>query len=314
MEDSALKRFDSKLASTIIAGSFVVLIAVAPILIRTIGWRPGYVTQVYTIIPIWIISGLSLTIITGYVGQISIAQAALMGLGAYGTAILSTRGVPIPFSVGAALTVAIIGAMILGLPTLRLRGPYFVVTSMAFNGIFYEIVVNWIDVTRGPNGISNVPSYGYLPVIGTYLPWGVALGCMAFVWYLGQTRLGKSMMAVRDDELAAGAIGLRVVFIKSIAFILSGVLAGTAGVLLGHLIGYVSPEFYNIDQSVFLLTMALLGGVRKIEGVVMGAIVMIIIQEVLQGFVYIQLLFYGVTMLAVILFVPQGLVSLFERK
>jgi branched-chain amino acid transport system permease protein len=309
-----LKRSNPFLRKRVILGLVIALIVLVPVLIRIVGWRTGYLIQVYAILPIWIIGGLSLTVITGYVGEISVAQAALMGMGAYVSALLSTNGVSLPISIGAALIAAVLGALILGVPTLRLRGPYFVVASMAFNGIFHQIVVNWIDVTRGPNGISGVPSYGRLPIIGTYLPWLIAIACLIAVWYLGQTRLGKSMMAVRDDELAASAIGLRVAFIKSIAFVFSGFIAGLAGVLLGHLIGYISPEFYTIDQSVFLLTMVLLGGVRKIEGAALGAVVMVVVQEVLRNFVFVQILFYGVIMLAVILFVPQGLWLAFEGK
>jgi branched-chain amino acid transport system permease protein len=236
-----------------------------------------------------------------------------MGFGAYTSAILTSYGVSPVLGVLGGLASAVLGALILGLPTLRLRGPYFIVSSMAFNGIFYEIVNNWGDLTNGPNGMS-VVSYSNVPIVGTYLTWFVALLCLGAVSYIGTTRLGKSMMATRDDELAADAIGLRVSLIKSIAFAISGLLAGLSGILLAHMIGYISPETFNLNQSVFLLTLVLLGGVRRIGGVILGTLLMVFAQEVLRDFVQLQLLLYGTTMLIVILFVPRGIISLFDRS
>ncbi|HOQ98583.1 MAG TPA: branched-chain amino acid ABC transporter permease [Anaerolineae bacterium] len=294
-----------------VVGAAIVL---APSFTRGVGYRTGYFLQLYSLLPIWIAAALSLTMITGYIGEVSLGQGALMGVAAYVSAVLSTRGVPIVISVIAALVMAVIGAMILGFPTLRIRGPYFVVSSMAFNGMFYELALNWLPVTGGPSGISNVPSYALVPFIGQYVPWVVAAICMLAVWYIGQTRLGKSMMAVREDEMAAGAIGLRVAFLKSIAFLISGLVAGLAGVSLVHFVGFVSPEFYSINQSLLLLTMVLLGGARRVEGAVVGCLLMFIVQEVLRPFAEVQLLCYGVVMLLVVQFFPRGLVSLFERQ
>jgi len=309
-----MKRPIEKYKAIVVILLLALLVVIIPNLITLFGWRVNYLKQVYAIIPIWIIAGLSLTIINGYVGEISLAQAALMGLGSYASAILSTRGVPIYLAVVVAIIISMFGAFLLSIPTMRVRGPYFVVASMAFNGIFYQVVVNWIDLTRGPNGISGIPSYGRLPFWGTYLPWLVAAICLIFVWYLSNTRIGKSMMAVRDDDLAASAIGLKVTFIKTFAFVISGMLAGLAGILLGHLIGYISPDYYTIDQSVFLLTMVLLGSVRKLEGVILGALLMVAIQEFLRGYPSIQLLLYGLSMLIVIIFVPEGIYATIERR
>lgn len=286
----------------------------APLVIEALSWRTGYLLQVYALIPVWIIATLSLTIITGHVGQVSAGQAALMGIGAYTSALLSTKGVPLVAAIGAALLVSLLGATLLGLPTLRLRGPYFVVTSLAFNGIFYQLVNNWTGVTGGASGISSIPRYGGSVVFAGYLHWLVAGIVLLGVLALGRTRLGKSMMAIRDDEVAANAIGMRVIHVKLLAFMISGLIAGVSGVLMAHFIGFISPDFFTIDQSLLLLTMALLGGVRRPEGAVMGSILMVSIQELFRRFAELQLLFYGLTMLVVILFFPKGILSLFERR
>lgn len=291
-----------------------ILVVFTPTIINFIGWRVNYLNQVFVIIPIWIIAGLSLTIINGYGGEISLAQAALMGIGSYTTAILSTHGVSIYISIIIAIVFTMLGALLLSIPTMRVRGPYFVVVSMAFNGIFHQIVLNWIDLTRGPNGISGLPSYGKIPFWGTYLPWIVAAICVIVVWQISRSRFGKTLMAIRDDDLAASAIGIRVSFIKTISFLFSGVLASIAGILLSHLIGYVSPDYYTIDQSIFLLSMVLLGSVRKIEGVVLGAFMMVAIQELLRNYPSVQLLFYGLSMLIVISFVPHGIYATLESR
>ena len=300
----------------------VVAVLAAPWVIRGAGWRPSYLLQIASLLPVWFVAALSETIIAGFGGQVSVGQAGFMAVGAYTAGLLVGAlgwGWAPSMAVGAAT--ALVAAGIVGVPALRLRGPYFVMASLAFGGIAYVVAVNWIEVTGGPGGLRNLapPPFeriGLHPDVGIYyVLWGVAAGAIVFARWFRDTPLGRSLMAVREDEVAAAAVGIHVALVKSLSFMVAGAVAGLAGALLALFIGSVTPDAFGINQSLFILTQVLIGGIDRIAGAIVGTIVLVLVSELLRDFAEFQLLFYGVIMLAVVLFFPRGLVGeIAERR
>jgi branched-chain amino acid transport system permease protein len=294
----------------------VVVVAAAPWVIRGAGWRPSYLLQLVSLLPVWFVAALSETVIAGFGGQVSVGQAGFMAVGAYTTGLLvGSLGWGWAPSTVAGAVASMAAAGVVGIPALRLRGPYFVMASLAFGGIAYVVAMNWLEVTGGPGGLRNLapPAFeriGLHPDVGIYyLLWAVAVGVILFVRWFRDTPLGRSLMAVREDELAAAAVGIHVALVKSLSFIVAGGIAGLAGALLALFIGSVTPDAFSINQSLLILTQVLIGGLDRIAGAVVGTIVLIAMSELLRDFAEFQLLFYGVIMLAVVLFFPRGLVG-----
>ncbi len=300
------------------AGLTVALVAIiiAPWTISALRWRPSYMLQIVSLFPVWFIAALSETVIAGFGGQVSVGQAGFMAVGAYTTGLLvGTLHWPWWASIIVGALAATVAAAAIGVPALRLRGPYFVMASLAFGGIAYVVAVNWMEVTGGPGGLRNLmpPEFrkiGLTDDTGVYyVLWAVALAVIAFVAWFRTTPLGRSLMAVREDELAAAAVGVRVVLVKTLSFMISGAIAGLAGALMALFIGSVTPDAFAINTSLLILTQVLIGGIDRISGAIVGTILLVVVGELLRSFAEFQLLFYGVIMLAVVLFFPRGLVG-----
>lgn len=296
-------------------------VAALPWAIGAVGWRPSYLLQLGSLLPIWIIAALSETVIAGFGGQVSVGQAGFMAVGAYTTGLLvGTAGWPWVPALAAGMLAGLAAAAVVGVPALRLRGPYFVMASLAFGGIAYVVAVNWMEVTGGPGGLRNLnpPPFeriGLHPDVGVYyMLWLAGLASVALVAWFRDTPLGRSLMAVREDELAAAAVGIHVTLVKSLSFMLSGAVAGLAGALLPLFVGSVTPDAFGINQSLLILTQVLIGGIDRIAGAVVGSLLLLVVGELLRDFAEFQLLFYGLVMLGVILFFPRGLVGELEAR
>ena len=294
----------------------IAAVATAPWVIRAAGWRPSYLLQLVSLLPVWFVAALSETVIAGFGGQVSVGQAGFMAVGAYTTGLLVGSlgwGWAPSTIVGVAASMAAAG--LVGVPALRLRGPYFVMASLAFGGIAYVLAVNWLEVTGGPGGLRNLapPAFERIGVhvdVGIYyVLWAVAAGAILAVRWFRDTPLGRSLMAVREDELAAAAVGIHVALVKSLSFVVAGGIAGLAGSLLALFIGSVTPDAFSINQSLLILTQVLIGGLDRIAGAIVGTVVLVLMSELLRDFAEFQLLFYGIIMLAVVLFFPRGLVG-----
>jgi len=291
-------------------------VAAAPWLISALGWRPSYLLQLAGLLPILIVAALSETIIAGFGGQVSVGQAGFMAVGAYTTGLLAGSAAwPWVASIGAGVLASIAVAALVGVPALRLRGPYFVMASLAFGGIAYVVATNWIEVTGGPGGLRNLapPAFervGLHPDVGVfYMLWIAGFGTVGLVAWFRDTPLGRSLLAVREDELAAAAVGVHVALVKSLSFMMSGAIAGLAGALLPLFVGLVTPDAFSINQSLLILTQVLIGGIDRIRGAIVGTVLLLVVGELLRDFAEFQLLIYGLVMLGVILFFPRGLVG-----
>lgn len=305
----------SVLRSVAIAAG-VVLALMVPFIVEATASNPAYLQQVIDLIAIFAIATLSLTLLSGVAGQLSLGQGAFMAIGAYGTSLLSVRyGWPIGLAAVAACALCAVTGVLVGVPALRLRGAYLVMATLAFAGITYGVILNWTEFTRGPQGIQGIPApapFGEPIVTERDFYYLILCGLAFAVVVVTITRRGYRglrMRALRNDELAAMAVGVRPAYERTVAFAISAVLAGLAGSLLSMFIGYISPDLFTIDQSVQILTMALLGGMTSVLGGVVGAAAIQTMAEALRDFSEYQLIAYGIAIVVVVTLLPDGIVG-----
>jgi len=259
---------------------------------------------------------LSLTLIAGTAGQISFGQAALMAIGGYASALLAVDlGAPPVLSVQAAgLTAAALGTLLV-FPAFRLRGHYIAIATLAIGEIVSLVILNWESLTRGAMGITGIPP---LSLFGRDLDSNRAIYrlCLAIVVALGllQTRLlsshlGRTLRAVREDEIAARCYGVRLDRYKSLAFAFGAFGAGLSGAITAHLYSYLNNETFDSQLSLLALTMVILGGMGNVLGAIAGAILLVGLPELFRIAAEYRILIYGVVLLALIRFRPQGLLG-----
>ena len=256
---------------------------------------------------------LGLTICLGYAGQINLAQAAFFGIGAYSVG-LGTAGFGLPFWLALAIGVGVaaIAGMALGLASLRVGGHYLAMVTISFQTILSLVLINWVSFTHGPDGVPNIGrpvAFGYVFDDGAYLSLSILSLCVVslFVLLLPNTRLGRDMQALRDNELAAGVIGVDTYRTKVIAFALSSFFGGLGGGLFAGGFSYVSPDQFTFGESVVFLTMVLLGGVRSPFGAMLGTALLILLPEWLRFLKVIYLAVYGAAVILIMVFMPDGI-------
>jgi len=281
----------------------------------------NYVIYVINLIAVYAILTVSLNLSVGYTGILSVAQAAFMGIGAYAAAILLTQW---GFNFFSTLLVgmAIAGLIGWGLAwgTLRLKGDYYVIASFGFQIIIYNILLNWISLTRGPFGIRQIPpprAFGFSflgPLRYVFLTLIFLAICLWVARRVGETPYGKVLRAIREDEAAAASIGKNVSRYKISIFTVSAMLASVGGALYAGLITYIDPFTFTIHESIFILALVIIGGSGNVYGSVIGAVVLISLPEMLRFFdvpttvaAPIREILYGALMILFLRLRPKGL-------
>ena len=280
----------------------------------------GYTLNIVMQAATYSVAVAGLVVVLGYCGQISLAQAAFFGLGAYGVA-LGTVDYGLPFfaALAAGIVLATAFGVALGLASLRLGGHYLAMVTISFQQILTLVLNNWIGLTHGPDGVKNIsrPS-----VPGLHLDRGdhylalclVALVCVTwYIWRLKTTRLGRAMQAVRDNEIAASTCGIDIFSTKVLAFGISALLGGLGGGLFAGAFAYISPDQFGFGESIVLLTMALLGGVQSPFGALLGTGLLVILPEWLRFLRQVYLAVYGAAVILIRVFLPDGLWGLTHR-
>ena len=274
-----------------------------------------YILFVSNLLFIYMMLALGLNLLVGFAGQFALANAAMFGIGAYGTGLLQVTG-HLPYWLalpGGALLAMVIGTLI-ALPALRLSGLYLALATLAFAQFTQWTFFHWNDVTFGAGGFAT-PALDFSPLpvradIGVYyLSWFFSILLIAFAWNAMHSRTGRAFIAIRDGEIAAEALGISLLKYKTMAFALSGFYAGLAGGLQSALLNYVSPEEFDIFQVVMHKTMVVVGGIGSVVGSVLGAVFLIVANEVMREFKSAQEIFFGALLLLFVLFMPQGIVS-----
>jgi branched-chain amino acid transport system permease protein len=259
----------------------------------------------------------SLNMLAGYCGQISLGHAGFFGLGAYATGILSAKlGITAWAGLPVASVVSALAALIVGIPSLRLKGHYLAMATLGFNAILAILFSQLVSWTGGPNGLLGVKP---LALGGFVLDTQSRIFPLIWLWAglvmlalinLIQSRVGRAMRAIATSEIAADSLGIDVFRYKLIAFVLTAAMAGLAGSLYVESNLYASPETFGFSPSILLLTMVALGGWGRYLGSVLGALIYTIVPEALRAFQDAQLLLFGGGMIVVLLFFPNGMASI----
>lgn len=277
----------------------------------------NYILNLCVVAGVYAIVVMGLGILLGWAGQMSLAQAAFFGIGAYTSGFLTTHfGWSFWLALPCAVLMSAFVGVCVGYPCLRLSGHYLALATIGFGIITQLVLINWKDVTNGSDGMTGIPA----PAIGPYTvdSYGayfyIVLAFVILTGYIAArikaTRVGRAMEAIRENELAALAMGINATRYKIMAFVLAGAYAGLAGSLLAHSIKFISPDSYSFDQSVVFLVMLILGGSSSIGGAILGAALLTFLPEVLRPLKNSYIMVYGAAVIAMIIFMPQGLVGI----
>ena len=273
----------------------------------------GYFASLLSVIGINMILALSLNIITGFCGQVSLGHAAFYGLGAYTAAYLAKLGAPLPLTLlaGAAMAGAI--GIVVGLTSLRVRHDFLAVTTMGIGFVFLGFVrkQKWLG---GELGISGIPESGLDPVSYALLIVAFAVAVMGFSLWIKQSWMGFTFDAVADDEDAARTVGINVSAYKLTAFGIGTALAGLAGGLYVYFARIILPDTFDFVQSIAILTMVVIGGTGPVWGVFAATVALTLLPEVSRAAADYRLLIFGAMLMLVMRFSPGGLASLVQRR
>jgi branched-chain amino acid transport system permease protein len=281
-----------------------------------------YLLDIGVLVGVYTILGLGLSIVIGQAGLLDLGYIAFYAIGAYWTALLGTHfGVNFWILLPTSAVLAAVFGVVLGYPTLRLRGDYLAIVTLGFGEIIRITLNNWRELTNGPMGIMNIPHPTIvLPGVGT-LQFGLKVQAYYFfilvlavltvfvVRRLVHSRVGLAWKAIREDELAAGAMGVDVRRAKLLAFGLGAAFAGLAGSFFAGRAGFVSPESFTFAESVLVVCIVVIGGAGSLAGVILGALVFIALPELLREAARYRMLAFGVAMVTLALVRPQGLLG-----
>ena len=285
----------------LLVGAAVVGIFAAPLI-----FNDGFMQQVMQTIAYYTIAAIGLNVLVGYQGQVSLGHGALFAFGAYASALLTTRaGIPVWIAIFVAAAIAGLLGFLVALPTLRARGHYLAMVTIALAVVTFVVAQTWTEVTNGPTGIGNIPRPEWfggttMGALRKFRPFGddgpVLTGQIMYFWVcaglalvvqlvannLLTGRFGRNVNAVRQSEIASETVGVSVYRMKLKAFTFSAVLAGLAGALFTHQQGYIVSDTFSFDKSVELLVYVILGGARSIYGPVLGTAVLVVLPELLK--------------------------------
>lgn len=283
----------------------------------------AYVTHLLILFSIFAILGVSLNLVVGYTGLLSITHAAFYGIGAYATAIFLTQfDINFFLSIVLGMLIAAVISLLIGLVLSKFRGDYYALGSLGFNIIIVAILMNWQSLTRGPLGI---PGISKPMIFGIDLSSGVsfliiALLLLALVYlvsrFIVNSSFGRVLKAIREDEEAIKVFGYNTPQFKLTIFVVSAAMAAVAGSLFASYITFIDPTTFVVMESIFILAIVILGGLANLRGAVLGALFLILLPEILRfvGFppdiaAQMRQVIYGVVLIALMLYRPQGLVG-----
>jgi branched-chain amino acid transport system permease protein len=268
----------------------------------------GLLNQYYQInlasICINIILAVSLNLINGFTGQLSLGHAGFMAVGAYASVIITTyMGLPFIVGIIAACLAAALAGFIIGVPTLRLRGDYLAIATLGFGEIIRVVLQN-IEYVNGPAGIMGISK------LATW-PWmfGAVVITILVIVNLVNSSYGRAIISVREDEVASELMGVNTTKYKVLAFVVGAMFAGLAGALYAHYFYIIKPETFNFLKSFDILVMVVLGGLGSTTGAVIAAIFITVLTAVLQSFPAIRMILYALILILVMIYRPQGLMG-----
>jgi branched-chain amino acid transport system permease protein len=282
-----------------------------------------YVLHILILIGIYITLSVSLNLLVGYTGLLSIAHAAFFGIGAYVAALMAIKlGSPFIINIFCALIFSGLLGAIVGAPSLRIRDDYFVISSFAFQIIIFSIMNNWVSVTGGPMGLPGIPPislFGYQIINNIYYLFLVYFFCGAtitIVKRLVKSPFGRVLNAIREDEVFAEALGKNIAKAKLSVFIISAGMASISGVLYAYYISYIDPTSFTVMESIFIVSIVIIGGAGSLWGPVLGSLTLVLLPELFRFMglpsstaANIRQILYGVLLIAFVMWKPSGLLG-----
>jgi branched-chain amino acid transport system permease protein len=284
-------------------------------------WNP-YHLHTLIMAGIFAVLALSLNLLLGYTGQLSLGHAAFFGIGAYATALLTVKLEWSPWIglLAAIVAPALIG-WVIGRLALKLRGAYFVLLTISFAGVISLVSVNWMDLTNGPLGLPGIPHVEIalpgLPVVSLrsksayyYLVLAAVVICYLVCLALIRSRVGRALVALRENETLAESVGIDGTHYLVLAAVISAAMAGVGGGLYAHYTRFVSPEVFLFSYTVTMVIMVVAGGKGTLAGPIVGAVIFTVLPEALRALTswQWQMLLYGVLLIGVLFFMPRGIV------
>lgn len=275
----------------------------------------------------WVIAAQGQNLIQGYTGYVSIVQAGFLGIGAYSTTLINLHfGLPPWITIALAPFVTAIFAIATGYPSLRVKGHYFAIVTLAFNLVIFIVLMNFTALTQGEAGITGIPKpagkdfwlnfrdrevYYYFVLV-----FAVLLTVLAA--FIVKSRIGQILIAIRQNEDLVGAVGIAAWKYKLFAFVVSAMYAGFAGALYAHYQSFINPEIFGVAQSLDAILAVIIGGSGTIAGPVIGAFFVVFLPEYLRFADSYRLIIYGLLLVLAVIFLPRGVVgvvnSFLERK
>lgn len=281
----------------------------------------NYLLHLIVLIELYLMLGLSLNLMVGYTGLLTLAHAAFYGIGAYVTALLMVNaGFGFLMALLLSVAVAIVLSLLVSVASLTFRGDHFILTTLAFQVLVFSVLYNWVDITRGPFGIAKIPKPVFAgikiesPQAYAILGLAVMLIVIGFLALVYRSPFGRSLRAVREDELAAIALGKRAASLKMRSVAIASGCAAIAGGLYATYITFIDPTSFTTEESILMLSMVIVGGTGNFKGPLVGAILLILLPELLRFTIIpdsiaanVRLIVYGVLLITLMRFRPQGI-------
>ncbi|MCL4133491.1 UNVERIFIED_CONTAM: hypothetical protein GTU68_011130 [Idotea baltica] len=267
---------------------------------------------------VWVIVAQGQNLIQGYTGYVSIVQAGFMGIGAYSTALLGVHfGLPVWLTILLAPIITAVFAVATGYPSLRVKGHYFAIVTLAFNMVIFIVLMNFSELTQGEAGITGIPKpgskEGFLNFkdreVYYYFALIVAVLMTALIALIMRSRLGAILVAIRQNEDLVNAVGIAAWKYKLFAFVTSASYAGLAGALYAHYQSFINPEIFTVAQSLDAILAVIVGGSGTLAGPVIGAFIVVFLPEYLRFADSFRLVIYGLILVLATIFMPRGIVG-----
>ena len=303
--------------NTAVPAFFALFILLVPALLIRLSVIDAYTAQIITLGAVNAIMAISVNIVCGITGQLSLGQAGFMAIGAYSAILLTENvGLPLPVSILAAGLITAFAGFLIGFPTLKLTGDYLAIVTLGFGEIIRVFLINFKSFTGGANGKRFTVPAAVLLSLSPVLSWLVMLGSLIIIIVLLHNFLrstyGRAILAVREDEIAAASSGIGVFRYKMTGFVIASFVAGIGGALYAPFIGFIKPDLASFNRSIDYLIFVVLGGMGSITGSIIASFVLTFLQEFLRFLKDFRLLIYPLILIFVMLFRPQGLLGMKE--
>lgn len=267
---------------------------------------------------IWVVAAQGQNLIQGYTGYVSIVQAGFMGIGAYSTALMGIHfDMPVWLSITLAPFVTAVFALLTGYPSLRVKGHYFAIVTLAFNMVIFIVLMNFHQLTQGEAGITGIPKPGGKEGLfnwrdrETYYYFVLIIAVLMTILaaMIVRSRVGQTLIAIRQNENLVGAIGIAAWKYKLFAFVISAMFGGLAGAVYAHYQSFINPEIFGVAQSLDAILAVIVGGSGTIAGPVIGAFFVVFLPEYLRFADSFRLILYGLVLVLATIFMPRGIVG-----